>query len=134
MKKSIKRSGFTLVELLISVAIVGIIVGVAFPSYQSYAVKSKRTEGQRELLRIASLMEQYYLDYRVYTDDMKKLGQAKDPAETESGYYKIDASVSGDSFTLTATAQGSLASSDANCKELKVTDSGKRTPTSGCWD
>ncbi|REL37310.1 type IV pilin protein [Thalassotalea euphylliae] len=129
-----KSSGFTLIELLIAVAIIGILAGVAYPSYQSYATKSKRTEGQRELLRIASLMEQYYLDNRIYTNDMTKLGQAKDPFETEGGYYKIDATVTGDSFILTATAQGSLASADVKCKELKVTDAGKKTPSSDCWD
>ncbi|WP_181901694.1 type IV pilin protein [Thalassotalea euphylliae] len=134
MKRSIKSSGFTLIELLIAVAIIGILAGVAYPSYQSYATKSKRTEGQRELLRIASLMEQYYLDNRIYTNDMTKLGQAKDPFETEGGYYKIDATVTGDSFILTATAQGSLASADVKCKELKVTDAGKKTPSSDCWD
>ncbi|REL32630.1 type IV pilin protein [Thalassotalea euphylliae] len=129
-----KSSGFTLIELLIVVAIIGILAGVAYPSYQSYASKSKRTEGQRELLRIANLMEQYYLDNRVYTENMKNLGLSKDPFESEGGYYKIDATVKGDTFILTATAQGSLASDDAKCKELKVTDAGQRTPSSDCWD
>ncbi|MFD2168100.1 type IV pilin protein [Thalassotalea euphylliae] len=127
--------GFTLIEAMIAVAIIGILAAIAYPSYTEYVVQSNRTEGQRELLRVANLMEQYYLDNRAYTEDLTKLGlSSADNWATESGLYKLSSSVTGDTFELTATAQGNQATNDAACKELKVTDAGTRTPSTGCWE
>lgn len=130
----LKKSGFSLIELMVAVAIVGILAGIAYPSYVEYVTQSNRTEGQRELLRLASQMEQYYLDHRAYTDNMKNLGEIKDPFVSDSGNYKIDASVTGDTFTLTATAQGDMATKDSACKTMTVTDTGAKSPSSGCWE
>ena len=71
MQLTHKINGFTLVELMITVAIVGILATVVYPSYVSYVTKSNRTEAQRELMRLANLEEQYYVDHREYTENMK---------------------------------------------------------------
>ncbi len=137
MNKENKRNGFTLIELMIVVAIIGILASIAYPSYTDYVARSNRSEGQRELLRIANLQEQFFVDNRAYTADMKNLGLGNDPYETDSGYYKIDAVLTDNStkFTLTATAYSTQASNDASCKELKVTETGKKTATSSdCWE
>ena len=131
-----KNSGFTLIELLIVVAIVGILAGIAYPSYTAFVTESNRSEGQRELLRIANLMEQYFLDNRTYTQDMGDLG-LPDPFVTENGFYSIDSTdADGDGYTLTATAQGAQATGDATCLILTVDDTGRRDGTSGnvCWE
>lgn len=130
------QTGFTLIELLIAVAIVGILGAVAYPSYTTYISKSNRTEGQRELLRIANRMEQHFTDHRTYTSDMKLLGLSADPFITESGKYSIDTSVqTRGTFTLTATAKGSQATSDTACTTLSVSHTGQKTAkTSTCWD
>ena len=57
-----KHAGITLIELMIAVAIVAILAGVAYPSYMQYVLTSHRTEGTSALVRIANLEERYYLD------------------------------------------------------------------------
>ena len=124
-----KHLGFTLIELLITVAIVGILAGVAYPSYVDYVMRSNRSEAQRELLRYANLQEQVYIDTRSYTNDMTDLGLATDPYVTESGNYSIDAVIanSGSTFVLTATAQNTQAN-DSGCTSLTLNEVGQKTP------
>ncbi len=128
-----RLSGFTLVELLIVVAIIGILGAVAYPAYTDHVLRSNRSEGQRELIRLANLQEQYYVDNRAYTSDMTKLGLAADPYITESNIYSIDATLAGGGFTLKATAKGSQLK-DTSCLTLTITETGAKTPTSGCWE
>lgn len=139
MSKNLKRSkGFTLIELLTTVAIVGILGAVAYPSYTSHLTRSNRTEGQRELLRTANLMEQYFLDHRTYTSDMTKLGLSASPFITNNKNYKIQAvasSVSASKYQLTAVAINKQATNDSACANLYVDQTGKRTATSSdCWE
>lgn len=134
MKNSLKvYSGFTLIELLIVVAIVGILAGVAYPAYTDFTMRSNRAEGQRELVRLANLQEQLYVDSRAYTADMTKLGLSVDPYITENGFYSIDAVVAGATFTLTATAKKGQVK-DTNCLTMTITDTGAKTPASNCWE
>ena len=127
-------NGFTLVELLIAVAIVGILAAVAFPSYTDFVARSNRTEAQRELLRIANMQEQFYVDTRAYTADMTKLGLGSDPFITENAYYSIDAALANGGFVLTATALDPQKSNDSSCQTLSVSETGKKLPASACWE
>ncbi len=105
-KKSVY--GMTLIELMITVAIIGILASIAYPSYTEFVVRSNRSEAQRELMRIANMQEQYYVDNRTYTNNMTLLGESADPFITESGNYSIDVKESTvtNSFTLQAKALG----------------------------
>lgn len=125
--------GFSLIELLIAVAIVGILAAVAYPSYTSFVTSSNRTEGQRELLRLANLQEETFIDRRSYTTDMTALGMVADPHITEFSNYSIDATIAngGTTFLLTATAQGAQAS-DTGCTVLTVNEAGQKLPAV-CW-
>lgn len=127
------QRGYTLIELLLVVSIIGIIAAVAYPSYTDSVLKGNRTEGQRELLRLANMQEQLYVDTRAYTTDMKELGAPADPYITESGLYSIDATVNGDSFVLTATAKKGQVK-DSGCTSLTINEAGETTPASGCWE
>lgn len=126
--------GFTLIEALITVAIVAILASVAFPSYTDFVTRSNRSEAQRELLRIANLQEQFYVDNRSYTADMESLGLNKDPFISENEHYSIDAELADGGFVLTAKALGAQKNNDSACISLSVTDTGKKSPTNDCWE
>src|SRR5574339_351791 len=68
--------GFSLVELLIIVAIISILAGMAYPSYTDYMRKSRRSDGKTLLTGIAARQEQYYLDNKSYTSNLSLLGYA----------------------------------------------------------
>lgn len=131
---NIRVGGFTLIEVMITVAIVAILASIAYPSYTHFVAKGNRSEGLAAVMRVANLQEQFYLDRRTYTDDMTLLGLGKDPFVTENGHYSVDVELAEDetSFTITATAQGAQATRDTDCNELRLTDSGTRTPEE-CW-
>jgi len=131
-----KYRGMTLIELLISVAIVGILGAIAYPSYTSYIVKSNRIEAQRELAKMANKMEQYFNDHRTYTASMNDLGMGNDPYVTESGMYSIDTSIqTATTFTLTATARGTQVTNDQDCTTLSIDHVGRKTAESAsCWE
>jgi len=133
-KNKNKSSGFTLIELMITVAIVGIIASVAYPSYVDSVARSDRTEAQRELLRIANLEEQFFSDNRVYTTDMTKLTLPAS-ALTESGNYQITATITASTFKLTATAKASQLTKDPDCTTLSIDETGKKTAeNTTCWE
>jgi len=134
MNKQKKSYGFTLIELLITVAIIGILAGVAYPSYNDFVVRNNRAEAPRELVRLANLQEQLFVDSRAYTANISELGVGSAAVwETPSGYYKISSVVVNSTFTLTATAQGTQATNDAACDEITLTDTGKKLPLI-CWE
>ena len=126
-----KVKGFTLIEVMIVVAIIGILASIAYPSYIDYITKSGRSEGVAAVMRVANLQEQYYLDNRAYATDMAKLGLAN-PFVTEHGYYSV-ASAGTSSFTITATAQASQAARDSTCTTITMTSAGVKGPSTECW-
>lgn len=69
-----QNKGFTLIELMVVIAILGILVSVALPSYRSYVLEGQRSDMQGKLLSIIELQERYYIDNLSYADDMNKLG------------------------------------------------------------
>lgn len=133
MKKQPNSYGFTLIELMITVAIIGILASIAYPSYTDFITRSNRSEGQRELLRYANLQEQVYVDSRFYAANMKGLGKSTVTIKTNSENYIISVSdQTATTFTLKAEAQNNQ-TSDTGCTTLTVDEIGTKTPTI-CWE
>jgi type IV pilus assembly protein PilE len=88
MSNRSRISGFTLIEIMIAVIIVGILAAIALPSYYKYIERSRRTDAQKALMDLANREEQYFLDRRTYTDKPEALGLAKNP-RSQDGYYDL---------------------------------------------
>lgn len=128
----VRSKGFTLIELMITVAIIGIIAAIAYPSYTQYVVKANRGEAQAYLMDLAQRQQQFLMDSRTYASTIAALG-IPEPASVTRNYDVALGSV-GDTpptFTLTATPKtGTIQASDG---VLSVDQSGARTWAGGSW-
>ncbi|EWH00615.1 hypothetical protein Q427_18525 [Halomonas sp. BC04] len=118
-------AGFTLIELMIAVAVIGILAAIAIPSYQGYVERARVSDGQAKLMELAGQLE------RCFTNNYTYEGCVSLPADSDDGYYEITGPPSPTSFTLTATHSGNQVKAD--CKTLTIDQTGKTTPESGCW-
>ncbi len=139
-----RMRGFTLIELMITVAIVAILASIAYPSFREQVIRTNRTDGKDTLLRVASLEERWFTENNSYTSDTSKLGGTSSP----EGYYAISVAIGdvggsacntgahtkNNCFVLTATPNASQ--SDDACANLTL-DSFGRKDVSGtdnrCW-
>ena len=133
-----KLAGITLIELMIAVAIVAVLAGIAYPSYVQYVMTSRRAEATSALTRFANLEERYYLDNNQY-GSLFQLGLTATSAATyltENGYYTISiATPTTSTYTLIAIASGTQAS-DSDCATYTLTQNGTKTSSSSsrCWN
>jgi len=134
--KKKQTAGFTLVELTIVVAIIGILSAIGMNYYGDYVRETNRTDAKSALSRIASSLEKCRSLYAAYNSPNCNVVF---PADSDEGYYSIAAAFpSAAAFTLTATpVAGRPQASDAECTSITLTNTGlKGSAPSGidvCW-
>ena len=133
--------GFTLIELMITVAIVGILAAIAYPSYQNSVTKSRRAEGKSLLLDAAAREERYFAQYNAYTNTIPGPSGCAGSAcglnyagnESANKYYILSAVATATTYTLTATAENTQATNDPSCATFTLDNLGtKASNTSVC--
>lgn len=121
LKKVVRKSqgGFTLIELMIVVVVIGILAMIAIPAYNDSVSKGRRSDAKSTLTSLAAKQEQYYMDNKTYTADLAKLGAT---SASIDGHYTITAAATATTFTLTAAP----ANADPDCANFTLTESGIR--------
>lgn len=123
-----KRKGFTLIELLIVVAVVGILAGIAYPSWRDYIARGRRTDGKSALLDLANRMERYYSQQNTYLGATLGSGGASDVRSSNlspEGWYTLSlTNLSASTYTLNATPRNAQATDDSLCQTLTLTNLG----------
>ncbi|HEY3646159.1 MAG TPA: type IV pilin protein [Gammaproteobacteria bacterium] len=144
-----RQNGFTLIELMVVVAIVGIIAGIAYPSYLKSMQKGRRAEAKTELTRFAQALERCYSSNGTYqntgcsTVEDSSGNFLSGLQSSPNKYYNITAStLSPIAYKLTATAvSGGPQANDTGCTVMNLDNTGKRTSgstsattdTGSCW-
>ncbi|KPV97249.1 Fimbrial protein precursor [Pseudoalteromonas sp. P1-9] len=131
-----KIAGFTLIELMVVVAIIGILTAIAYPSYVDYLYKGSRAEAMSSLLDIANRQEQFYADNHKYTASLSDLGVI---STSDSGLFTLTLTSDGSSFSVTASPLDYPATKDPECSGFKINELGQKTATGSggnntCWN
>lgn len=125
--------GFTLIEIMIVIAIIGIIITIAYPSLTEYVKKGRRAEVAGLLSEQAQILERFYSRTNLYTG-ATGLSAGND-------YYTITPTLADQTFLLTATRKAGSAMAGDKCGDFTLTNTGVRSmvnATSGlttkdCW-
>lgn len=131
-----KSRGFTLIEVVITMAILGLIVAVAIPSYDRYKRKGYRMDAISYLTTAATLEENWMAEHGTYTTDKTKLGGNT----TEYDHYDIVVQAGSSTFSITATAKNNQAT-DTDCIKYTIDNVGRKLAERGdttdnstrCW-
>ncbi len=129
-----KQQGFTLLELMITVGIIGILASIATSVYTQNVIAANRTDGRAAILESSVILEKCKAIYGTYTNNCSITGVSIIPSK--EGLYSITATLTATSFTLTATPQGNQVA-DTSCQTMTLThlgvQSGTGNDSSACW-
>jgi type IV pilus assembly protein PilE len=130
--------GFSLIELMIAVVIIGILASIAYPSYQEQVRKTRRADGKAMLMDKAQQLERCYTRFASYSAANDAACGITLPDNSAEDYYVISADRTASTFTLSAAPQGDQAN-DAKCGTLRYTNTGVQgslgvdTDANDCW-
>ncbi len=145
-----RASGFTLLELLVVLAVVALLAVFAWPGYRQSLHRAQRIEARLALLRLQYLQERHFADHHVYAGQLGVVagaGSLPMPAVTENGNYALSLELGDERQTYVAIAEaipGGRQSGDSQCQRLSIDTTGERRsataqgawrpePQAGCW-
>jgi type IV pilus assembly protein PilE len=140
MRRS-QQGGFSLIELMIVVGILGLLLAIALPNYGGYLERTRRTDARGALLEIAAAEERHYFENNRYTNAIAEVWTYQEGGAyvSNDGHYALSVVLTGgdnNRFTATATAQGKQAG-DADCATFTIDETGLKEATgddpTACW-
>lgn len=122
-----RENGFTLIELMIVVGVIGILAAIAYPAYQNYVLRGHRADAQAEMMALSQAMERCYTLSNRYDPTPACIGTVP----VSNRYIFAVTTPSATEYEIRATAQGAQAA-DTECTPMTITESGDITPAN-CW-
>lgn len=119
--------GFTMIELMIAIAVLGILAAVAIPAYTNYVVRGNRAAAQQHLLDLAQRQQQFLADARTYKNSVSELNMTT-PAAVSKHYTIAIVTGDGPPPTFTITAKPIDGSKQAADGELSIDQAGAKLP------
>lgn len=131
--------GFTLVELMVVLAIIAVLMAIALPAYNQSMVKGRRADAKVTLLEASSKQAQFFMDNKSYASSMTQLGYSANPFITEQQYYSVSivaptaACPIATCYVLQAVPRLTQVK-DTTCGTFTIDSTGtKSATTTGCW-
>ena len=136
MKTKFSQQGVTLIELMIVIVVLSILISIAYPGYQEFSARARRSEAISALLQVATNQERFYLNNQTYTTNLVNLGFATSPWTTETGSYRIRVLPGADQNQFVAEADYLLPGGESSkCDIYTINSAGVKasTPETDCW-
>ncbi|MFK8067233.1 MAG: type IV pilin protein [Gammaproteobacteria bacterium] len=134
-------AGFTLIELMITVTIIGVVAAIAYPSYNKHIMRKNRLEGKAMLEQAVADQERYFSTNNTYASTTTMLGYQTNPAISKHGYYQLSVDTPTGScpietcFSLTLEVHGTIQSADTDCEKFTQASDGRRSVKNAfCWE
>ncbi len=133
-------AGFTLIELMITVAIIAVLAAIGYPSYTRYIARANRSAAESFMLEVTSRQERYLLDARQYAADLATLGMTvPDTVSPNYGVTITNVTAAPPGYTVQAAPIDAQANNDANCGTLTISGTGAKAASgsggvANCWN
>jgi type IV pilus assembly protein PilE len=133
------NKGFTLIELMVVVAIIGVLAAIAIPAYSKYAVQAKRSAAESFIMSVANRQEQYILDARHYASSVAALNMVV-PTDVDANYTITVSNVgtAPPTYSVNAEPKEAQAANDTQCGTLSINQAGTKSQSgtgnvNDCW-